>query len=107
MFINYDTHSYGSLINICIQEGLSLCNDIKLKAQLKKQKLTKKSQLGDFCDQFGFDNPKPLKDKSKLSRSKFKSKKKTRHVSQPDIIPPPRSSKLSSRKKSTSKISKK
>jgi hypothetical protein len=34
--INYDDLTYGMITNTCIQEGLALCNDIKLKNQLKK-----------------------------------------------------------------------
>ena len=28
--INYDSYTYGKLISVCTQEGLSLCNEIKL-----------------------------------------------------------------------------
>ena len=40
--INYSDLTYGQIISACINEGLSLCNDIKLKNQLKKQRLTEK-----------------------------------------------------------------
>jgi hypothetical protein len=68
--INYENLTYGELTNCCINEGLALCNDIKLRKQLEKQKLTEKHQLGEFCEQFAFDLgkiPKTSKDKKKTS----------------------------------------
>ncbi|KAG5615136.1 hypothetical protein H5410_014960 [Solanum commersonii] len=38
--IPYNDYTYGGLIGICTQEGINLCNELK-------------SQLGDFCTQFG------------------------------------------------------
>nr|XP_016515122.1 PREDICTED: uncharacterized protein LOC107831841 [Nicotiana tabacum] len=38
---------------VCTQEGLYLCNELKLARQLKIDKLKEKSQLGDLCTQFG------------------------------------------------------
>jgi hypothetical protein len=46
--ICYPNLTYGQITNTCIQEGLALCNDTKLKNQLKKQKLTEKHQLGEY-----------------------------------------------------------
>ncbi|CAL5212587.1 unnamed protein product [Lathyrus oleraceus] len=87
--INYSDLTYGHIISTCVNEGLTLCNDIKLRNQLKKQKLSEKHQLGEFCEQFAFDlgkspnntnkkkeknfRNKPYKDKSKNS---YKNKKK-------------------------------
>ena len=69
--IPYEEYTYGKLIGTCIQEGLSLCNDIKLNHQIKTQHLNEKKQLGQFCDQFGIETPKS-KGKHK---KEFKSKK--------------------------------
>ncbi|KAG5605480.1 hypothetical protein H5410_026972 [Solanum commersonii] len=33
--INYDNFTYGKLISACVQEGLFLCNEIKLNQQIK------------------------------------------------------------------------
>ncbi|XP_070005416.1 uncharacterized protein [Nicotiana sylvestris] len=52
MSINYDTYSYGKLFSVCTQEGLALCNEIKLNQQIKKHRLTERQQLGEFCEQF-------------------------------------------------------
>ncbi|XP_058192187.1 uncharacterized protein LOC131309594 [Rhododendron vialii] len=97
--INYDNYTYGQIIAIIIQEGLTLCNDIKLHNQLKKQNLTGKQEVGQFCDQFGYDMtqyPKPTKNKKKSSNKTTKqySKIKT-HKSK-------KTSKQSGSKKSTS-----
>ena len=43
--INYDSFTYGKLIGTCIQEGLALCNEIKLNQNINERK-----QLGHFCD---------------------------------------------------------
>ncbi|XP_068636035.1 uncharacterized protein [Aristolochia californica] len=50
--INYQQYTYGLLTSAIIQEGLTLCNDLKLQTQLKQQNLTGKRELGEFCDQF-------------------------------------------------------
>ncbi|KAG5631393.1 hypothetical protein H5410_003110, partial [Solanum commersonii] len=40
------------LIGVCTQEGINLCNELKLSRQLKMDKLKERSRLGDFCTQF-------------------------------------------------------
>ncbi|CAL5212221.1 unnamed protein product [Lathyrus oleraceus] len=71
--INYSDLTYGHIISTCVNEGLTLCNDIKLRNQLKKQKLSEKHQLGEFCEQFAFDlgkspdNNNKKKKKGKIS----------------------------------------
>ncbi|XP_045792081.1 uncharacterized protein LOC123886847 [Trifolium pratense] len=70
--INYSDLTYGQIISTCINEGLSLCNDIKLKNQLKKQKLTEKHQIGEFCEQFAFDLEKPPESRKKGKIERFK-----------------------------------
>lgn len=55
-FIPYSQYSYGELASEVVLEGINLCNDINLKRQLKKQKLTNKQALGDFCHQFGYED---------------------------------------------------
>ena len=47
--IPYSDFTYGKLIGACTQEGINLCNELKLSRQLKMDKLKEKSQLGDFC----------------------------------------------------------
>ncbi|WMV56267.1 hypothetical protein MTR67_049652 [Solanum verrucosum] len=54
--IPYSDFTYGKLIGACTQEGINLCNELKLSRQLKMNKLREKSQLGDFCTQFGLPN---------------------------------------------------
>ncbi|KAG5573220.1 hypothetical protein H5410_062986 [Solanum commersonii] len=70
--INYDDYTYGKLISACVQEGLSLCNEIKLNQQIKRHRLTERKQLGEFCEQFAFDIPKQ---KSRDEESSHKKKK--------------------------------
>ncbi|KAK9756536.1 hypothetical protein RND81_01G104400 [Saponaria officinalis] len=50
--IPYNEYSYGRLIGACTEQGLKLCNEIKLNQQIKRQNLAERNQLGDFCEQF-------------------------------------------------------
>ncbi|KAH0652525.1 hypothetical protein KY289_030203 [Solanum tuberosum] len=72
--INYDDYTYGKLISACVQEGLALCNEIKLNQQIKRHRLTERKQLGEFCEQFAFDIPKQ---KSREKEDTPKKKKKS------------------------------
>ena len=66
--IPYSQYTYGELGAEVVSEGLALCNDLKLKKQLKKDKTLGKMTLGDFCEQFGFDpTGKSYKKKKKKS----------------------------------------
>ncbi|KAG5581156.1 hypothetical protein H5410_051783 [Solanum commersonii] len=51
--IPYNDFTYGKRIGAYTQEGINLYNQLKLSRQLKIDKLREKSQLGDFCTQFG------------------------------------------------------
>ena len=53
--IDYGSYIYGQLVAAVIKECLKLCNDLNLQKQLKKQNLTSKIELGQFCDQFAMD----------------------------------------------------
>ena len=55
--IPYNQYTYGQLTSVILQEGLSLCNDLKLQQQLKKQQLTGHKELREFCDQFAYNMP--------------------------------------------------
>ncbi|KAG5616195.1 hypothetical protein H5410_016019 [Solanum commersonii] len=70
--------TYGKLIGTCTQEGINLCNELKLSRQLKMDKLREKSQLGDFCTQFGLpDASKGInRETSKLESYRSHHKKK-------------------------------
>lgn len=43
--IPYSNFTYGKFIGPCTQEGINLCNELKLSRQLKMDKLREKSQL--------------------------------------------------------------
>ncbi|XP_070003159.1 uncharacterized protein [Nicotiana sylvestris] len=66
--IQYGNYTYGKLIGVCTQEGLNLCNELKLSRQLKIDKLKEKSQLGDFCTQFGLPGTSTQSRKKKKNR---------------------------------------
>ncbi|KAG5632037.1 hypothetical protein H5410_003754 [Solanum commersonii] len=71
--INYDDYTYGKLISACVQEGLSLCNEIKLNQQIKRHRLNERKQLREFCEQFAFDIPKQKKI-MKMEKKKIEKK---------------------------------
>lgn len=81
MNILYNNYTYGQLIAIIIEEGLSLCNDLKLQYQMKRDNLTGKEELGEFCDQFAHDVKIPYpKSHKKLRKIKdYKSNKKKKY----------------------------
>ncbi|KAG5599852.1 hypothetical protein H5410_031222 [Solanum commersonii] len=74
--INYEEYAYGKLISACVQEGLSLCNEIKLNQQIKRQRLNERQQLGEFCEQFAFNVPKQKSKDKEYTPNKKKSSKK-------------------------------
>ncbi|MFS7947361.1 hypothetical protein Hanom_Chr06g00547411 [Helianthus anomalus] len=75
--ILYDNYTYGRLLGVCVQEGLTLSNELKLNHQIKKHNLTEKRQLGRFCEQFGMECTKETKGREnyiyhkKSSRDKY------------------------------------
>ncbi|KAG5591078.1 hypothetical protein H5410_041592, partial [Solanum commersonii] len=82
--IPYSNFTYGKLIGACTQEGINLCNELKLSRQLKMDKLREKSQLGDFCTQFGLPdaskgtNRETSKSESHRSHHKKRRSRRTR-----------------------------
>ncbi|KAL4193075.1 hypothetical protein AMTRI_Chr06g197530 [Amborella trichopoda] len=80
--IVYSSYTLGELSAEICAEGLALCTDMKLKRQLDKQKITKRKELGDFCEQFGYYLDKKnmpdnvYKKKKKYKKEKYKSKNK-------------------------------
>ncbi|XP_015159590.1 uncharacterized protein [Solanum tuberosum] len=73
--IPYQDYTFGRLIGVCIQEGINLCNELKLSIQLKMDKLRERSQLGDFCTQFGLPD---------ISANSKKTKHRDSRGSNPD-----------------------
>ncbi|KAK3204930.1 hypothetical protein Dsin_018976 [Dipteronia sinensis] len=71
--IDFNTWTYGEIISTIIIVALQLCNDIRLKCQLKKQKLTTEKELGFRCEQFGFEKL-PNQRKRKTSKDIRKNK---------------------------------
>ena len=54
MSIPYYRYTYGQLIAIITDEGLALCNELKLQQQMKQQHLTGRKEIGEFCEQFAY-----------------------------------------------------
>lgn len=51
--------------SVCAEEGLSLCNEIKLNQQIKRYHLNKKQQLGELCEKFAIDMPESSRKSNK------------------------------------------
>lgn len=58
--IPFSQYIYGELAAEVVAEGLNLCSDFKLKRQLEKQNVTGKQALGDFCQQFSYEDLKSV-----------------------------------------------
>ncbi|KAG5582535.1 hypothetical protein H5410_053162 [Solanum commersonii] len=82
--IPYSDFTYGKLIGACTQEGINLCNELKFSRRLKMDKLREKSQLGDFCTQFGLPNASKSTNrdtsKSEFHRSHHKKRRSRRRT---------------------------
>ena len=72
--IPYKDLTYGELISCVNKEGLSICSDLRLKAKLKKDRITSKNELGDFCQQYGYQ-PISTPSSSKSKHKKYSKKK--------------------------------
>ncbi|KAG5567923.1 hypothetical protein H5410_065059, partial [Solanum commersonii] len=77
--IPYSEFTYGKLIGACTQEGINLCNE-------------EKSQLGDFCTQFGLPNASKSTNqetsKSESHRSHHKKRRSRRRTREERDEPP-------------------
>ncbi|XP_028092633.1 uncharacterized protein LOC114292817 [Camellia sinensis] len=83
--IPYYQYTYGQLVGLVTDEGLALCNDLKLQQQLKQQQLTGKKELGKFCEQFAYDPQIQYPHKQRKHKSYSKPPKKYRKYSKPKV----------------------
>lgn len=65
--LNYKRYTYGELIQIINKVGLSICTDLKLIHQIRKERSNNKKELGDFCYQFEYN---PIISPSRRTSSK-------------------------------------
>ncbi|KAG5599471.1 hypothetical protein H5410_030841 [Solanum commersonii] len=82
--ILYKDYTYGKLIGVCTQEGINLCNELKLSRQRKIDKLKERSQ---FCTQFDLPDANSKKKKHRDSRDLDKPyrKRRSRHRSKEEF----------------------
>ncbi|KAG5629997.1 hypothetical protein H5410_001714 [Solanum commersonii] len=79
--IPYSDFTYEKLIGACTQEGINLCNELKVSRQLKMNTLREKSQLGDFCTQFDLpDASKSINRETSKSESHHKKRRSRRRT---------------------------
>lgn len=79
--------SYGEIIQKVNQVGLSLCNDLRLKEQLKNEKKFARHELENFCYQFGLEDLKNPSRKRKI-KSRFQPKPKHSYYKRKSSSPP-------------------
>ena len=72
--IPYDKLAYGEIISILTIEGISMCNDFKLKQWMKFEQKIYKNEFGTFCSQFGFSQ-KETKPPSKQCKKRQVTRK--------------------------------
>ena len=70
VFKNNFKLTYGDIISIVTAEGIKLCNDFKLKQQMKNEQMIYKNEFGSLCSQFGFSQ-KETKPPSKQKTSRL------------------------------------
>ena len=68
--IPYKELTYGEIINYVNQEGLAICSDLKLKAKIKKEGINNRNELGNFCEQYGYEPLKLPSSNKKYRREK-------------------------------------
>nr|KAJ0209493.1 hypothetical protein LSAT_V11C400196340 [Lactuca sativa] len=66
--ILYLNLTYGDLINYINKEGLAVCADLRFKEKLKKDRINSKNELGNFCQQYGYQ---PLNGPSTSKSKKY------------------------------------
>eukprot|EP00268_Persea_americana_P019020 TRINITY_DN19751_c0_g2_i1.p1 TRINITY_DN19751_c0_g2~~TRINITY_DN19751_c0_g2_i1.p1 ORF type:complete len:357 (+),score=5.83 TRINITY_DN19751_c0_g2_i1:1358-2428(+) len=73
--LNYNQYTYGKLIQIINKVGLSICTDLKLRHQMRKERSNNLKELGNFCYQFGYDPiispPRRTTSKSHINKTSF------------------------------------
>nr|KAJ0224851.1 hypothetical protein LSAT_V11C100042530 [Lactuca sativa] len=83
-FIPYQNLTYGNLINYINKEGLIVCADLRSKEKVKKDIINSKNDLGNFCQQYGYQHLNgPSTSKSKVYKkisSKYFRKRKYNHL---------------------------
>ncbi|XP_028115638.1 uncharacterized protein LOC114313449 [Camellia sinensis] len=110
MSIPYYRYTYGQLIAIITDEGLALCNKLKLQQQMKQQHLTSRKEIGEFCEQFSYgDNlqyPKSSKHKKMANPKSYPKKSRKGKYAKPQAqqATPNRKQSKPYRKKSSKSI---
>ncbi|KAK2979079.1 hypothetical protein RJ640_026029 [Escallonia rubra] len=86
----FSLYTFGDLISKICAEGLVLCNDIKLKNQLKKEHKSGRTELGQFYYQFGYDSLHVpnygTKEKTSNSRKSFRKSRFPKNYKKREII---------------------
>lgn len=71
----YHNRHYCDIIQTINQVGLDICNDKKLRGQLKNPNLLERKVLSKFCYQFGINSSLPKKSKYERNSKYFNYKK--------------------------------
>lgn len=91
--IPWTDFTYGQLLAACTEEGLKICNELKLSRQIKLERIKERTQLGDFYGQFGMKNSASSKKGHKTSnpekphrRKRYRHRSKEEHKAKKFIV---------------------
>ena len=80
--IDYPSLTYGDIISSINKTSLWLCNDLRLKNQIEKEKRNAKKELETFCEQYGFEPliaPSRKRTKEKKDADRYKNNNRRYH----------------------------
>ena len=80
--IDYHKLTYGDIISSINKTDLWLCNYLRLKNQIEKEKRYAKKELETFCEQYGFEPliaPSRKRTKEKKNADRYKNNNRRYH----------------------------
>ncbi|KAK9739977.1 hypothetical protein RND81_03G001600 [Saponaria officinalis] len=86
--IAWQTITYGQLFAFVKQQGLALCEELKLQSKYNSEKRHSRRELGCFCEAFGLERIEPPSFKAKRQVKKFHKKRFNPNKSKYQSSPP-------------------
>jgi len=68
--ILFNTVTFGTLFGLFTNEGIDLCNELKLQGKHVSEKAQSRKEMGNFCETFGMRNVKAPSTKAKRMQKK-------------------------------------
>ncbi|KAK9734444.1 hypothetical protein RND81_04G140200 [Saponaria officinalis] len=86
--IAWQTITYGQLFAFVKQQGLALCEELKLQSKYNSEKRHSRRELGCFCEAFGLEKIEPPSFKAKRQVKRFHKKRFNPNKSKYQSSPP-------------------